>query len=114
MRELAENGGCVCAVYDPFPGCKIGFVEPESEIKLFRGKWGHKNERYGQEAILKSLELSRAKELGKTDSLVLLAACPRQGTFCRWPKAGRGGAVACGSIASLYQNWPGGVATISH
>ena len=87
LRELAENGGYVCAVYDPFPGCKIGFVEPGSTVELFRGTWGNKNNRRGQEAVLKSIELSEAETLGKTESIKLLAGRPRQGTFCRWHKA---------------------------
>jgi hypothetical protein len=87
MHELAENGGYVCAVYDPFQGCKIGFVEPDSAVDLFRGTWGNKNDRSGQEAVLKSIELSQAENLGKKESINLLSGRPRQGTFCRWHKA---------------------------
>lgn len=87
LHEMAENGGYVCAVYDPFPGCKVGFVEPGSSVELFRGTWGDKNDRRGQEAVLKSVKLSEAKNLGETESIKLLSGRPRQGTFCRWHKA---------------------------
>ena len=87
MHELAENGGYICAVYDPYLGCKIGFVEPDSEVELLRGTWGSKNDRSGQEAVLKAIELSKAENLGNTESINLLSGRPRQGTFCRWHKA---------------------------
>lgn len=87
LIELSRDGGYVCAVYDPYPGCKLGFVEPNSTIDLLEGRWS-KDTEPDRIAILKTLILSRVKVLDASESINLLVAQPRQGTFCRWWKVG--------------------------
>jgi len=87
LLELSRDGGYVCGVYDPYPGCKLGFVEPNSTIELLEGRWS-KDTAPDRIAILKTLRLSRVKVLDASESISLLVAQPRQGTFCRWWKIG--------------------------
>ena len=88
MHELALGGGYICAEYEPFDGCLVGHVQPGSEVELVRGRWGAKNDAGDREAILKSVRMTRFQRLTAAESLSLLAARPRQGTFSRWPGAG--------------------------
>ena len=88
LHEVARDGGYVCAEYEPFDGCLVGYVKPGSEVELVRGRWGAKNDAGDREAILKAVRMTRFKRLTAAESLSLLAARPRQGTFSRWPGAG--------------------------
>lgn len=86
--ELAENGGYVCAVYDPFDEIKLGCVKPGQKIALLEGKWRPEVEA-NRVAVMKVLNLSRTLTLNRLESTALLAGRPEQGTFCRWSKIGK-------------------------
>lgn len=88
LRELAEFGGYVFAVYRNFDGGKIGFVSPDSKIELLKGKWGELNGLDGREAILKSIKLVNVQNLSPEQCISLKSVQPRQGTFVRWHKVG--------------------------
>lgn len=89
LRKLSKHGGYVFSVYENQEDYKIGFVEPETEIEIIKGKWGNKNGVGGRLAILKGLRLSRSIELNPLYALSLTCAQPRQGTICVWSKAGK-------------------------
>lgn len=88
LRELAEFGGYVFAVYRPFEGGKIGYVRPNSEIELLKGRWGNQNGLDGREAVLKSIKLENVQNLSPAQCISLKSVQPRQGTFVRWHKVG--------------------------
>ena len=88
LIELAKNGGYVYSVYRDIDEIKIGIVPPNSQIDLFKGKWGNKNNHQNREAILKVIKLKKVKNLSKEDSISLNSIQPQQGTICVWKKAG--------------------------
>lgn len=88
FKGLARKGGYVFAAYRGKPGGIIGFVEPGSEIELFRGEWRQKGDSAAREAVLKSIELKKARKLNAGQAISLTAVQPRQGTFCQWHKVG--------------------------
>ena len=88
LKELANNGGYVYTVYRDHNGAKVGYVEPKTKIKLFEGKWGNKNGYVKRKAILKSLKLTKVKNVDSIDTIPLNAIQPRQITLCRWKAAG--------------------------
>ena len=53
MHKLANNGGYICAVYEPFDQIKVAKVSPNSKISIFEGRWGNKNNCEGRIAKLK-------------------------------------------------------------
>src|SRR5690242_1177759 len=61
LRELAANGGYVCAEFRGHQGCLVGLVPPNTHIKLMTGAWGIRHGYTGRRAILKTLKLKRAK-----------------------------------------------------
>jgi hypothetical protein len=61
LRSLAYDGGYVCAVYRPFVGCKIGYVDKRTKIEIVKGTWGDKYELDGREAILKCIKIKKVK-----------------------------------------------------
>ena len=94
LRNLAQNGGYVCAQYCGHEECILGFVEPQSHIELVEGYWG-KNERQGRvadwkgrTAILKTLRLTKVKIVAPEEHAIILVGRPRQGTLMRWPSSG--------------------------
>lgn len=87
LLALAASGGYVYAEYFPRREALIGIVEPNSKIELWKGVWGTRNNRAGQVAVLKSIQLKRTIVIEPGRSVVLSAARPRQGTIMRWPSA---------------------------
>ena len=88
FKDLARNGGYVFAAYRSKPGGIIGFVDPGSEVKKFRGEWRQKGDAAAREAVLKSIELKNPRKLNAGQAISLTAVQPRQGTFCQWHKVG--------------------------
>jgi len=95
LRNLAQNGGYVCAQYFGHEECVLGFVEPQSHIELVEGNWG-KNERQGRvadwkgrTAILKTLLLTKVRIVAPEKHAIILVGRPRQGTLMRWPSSGK-------------------------
>ena len=89
LHKISRDGGYVFSVYENRDEYKIGFVEPDTDIKLIQGKWGNKNGIKGRIAILKALRFSKSIELNPLDALSLTCAQPRQGTICVWSKVGK-------------------------
>jgi hypothetical protein len=89
LSDLAKNGGYVCAEYHGHKECLLGYVSPDSNIELTRGKWGSRNECDGRQAILKTLRLKKVKLVSPSDFAVIFVGRPRQGTIMRWPRAGK-------------------------
>jgi hypothetical protein len=83
LRELATDGGYVCADYYQHPESVLGYVKPSSKIELLKGKWGTRNELKGRTAILKCLSLNKVKLVSPADFAVIFAARPRQGAIMR-------------------------------
>ena len=88
LKKIGREGCFIFATYRDHPGGKIGYIEPNSEVELFSGKWGDKNGLAGREATLKVLKVSNGRNLSAFDSLSLTKAQPRQGTLCHWRKVG--------------------------
>ena len=88
FTDLARDGGYVFAAYRGKPGGKVGVVEPGSDVELFRGEWRQKGEAATRQAVLKSIELKKVRELNAGQAISLTAVQPRQGTFCQWHKVG--------------------------
>lgn len=88
LTTIAREGGYLYVTYRGIPGAKLGYVEPGSHIELLRSKWGNRNGLSGREAVLKVLKLTKVINLTATQSLPLSTVQPRQGTICRWKKAG--------------------------
>lgn len=88
LRELAQQGGYVCAEYAGHHDVVLGYIEPGSNVELLRGSWGERNGLQGRPAILKTIRLSRVRQLAPMQSASIMAARPRQGTICRWHKVG--------------------------
>ncbi len=89
--DLGVSGGYVWAQYRGLPGVKIGVIEPGSKPELLRRRWTNPRyvSRLGDVAILKTLRLTRVREVGPGKLMSLRAARPRQGTVCQWPRIGR-------------------------
>jgi hypothetical protein len=64
-----------------------GYVRPNSEIELLRGSWGTLNDLEGREAILKSLNLTKARVVPEASLATILVGRPIRGTISRWPNA---------------------------
>lgn len=89
LGELAKAGGYVCAQFYQKEQLMLGIVRPDSDPKLFFGKWGAKNGRQGRTAVLKTLKLTKVKFVDPNNSAVLLVGRPQQGTIMRWHRAGK-------------------------
>ncbi|SPJ32375.1 hypothetical protein [Kushneria phyllosphaerae] len=88
LHSLAKTGGYVFATYRGKNGGKIGYVPPGSEVDIFQGTWGNKNNLSGRKAVLKSLTLKKVRNLVAEEAISLTSVQPRQGTFCQWRKVG--------------------------
>ncbi|XKE45708.1 hypothetical protein LG302_00785 [Halomonas organivorans] len=84
LLTIAREGGYVYTTYRDIPGAKLGIVLPGSEVQLFRGAWGNKNDFEGREALLKVLKLESVMNLSATECLPLSTVQPRKGTICQW------------------------------
>ncbi|MDE0470907.1 MAG: hypothetical protein OXH57_03110 [Ekhidna sp.] len=89
LHKISKDGGYVFSVYENQDNYKIGFVEPNTEIEIVKGKWGYKNDVQGRTALLKAIKFKKSIELNPLDALPLTCAQPRQGTICVWHKAGK-------------------------
>jgi len=89
LKQLAKDGGYVCAQYFQHGECIVGYIKPASTIELTRGRWGSSNDLNGRQAILKSLRLEKVKFVNPCDSTAILVGRPRQGTIMRWRRAGQ-------------------------
>ncbi|AZZ43513.1 hypothetical protein C1896_00375 [Pseudomonadaceae bacterium SI-3] len=88
LKKIGKEGGFIFSVYRGYPGAKVGFVEPGTDIKLFCGAWGSKNGQAGREAWLKVLKIKHTNTLSAFEGLSLTSVQPRQGTLCHWRKVG--------------------------
>jgi hypothetical protein len=88
LAELAQDGGYVCAEHYGHEEVQIGFVQPDSKIKLHSGKWGKIHGFEGRAAILKTVQLHKVNLVSPLDYPTILVGRPRQGTLNRWPNAG--------------------------
>jgi len=95
---LAKEGGYVCAEYRTLQGALIGFIPPNTKIKLMKGVWGDKKKQ-SRKAILKTLPLKKAHRIDPKEYLVISSGRPRQGTISIWPSVGK-------RIESLAENKP--------
>jgi len=87
LVELAKTGGYVCAEYYGQQKSMLGFIDPDSQIELLRGKWGSPKHE-GRQAILKTLRLKKVKLVNSSDFAVVFVGRPRQGTIMRWKRVG--------------------------
>jgi len=87
LRELASEGGYVCAEYAHESKCLLGYISPKSQVNFLEGKWSDKGEYKGRKAILKCLNLRKVKALRSADLAIILVGRPRMGTIARWSKA---------------------------
>jgi hypothetical protein len=94
MKELAENGGYVCAHFAGYTKWMMGFVPTGSKIELCKGKWkpedlkDEASKDHNGVAIIKTLRLHKARFILPDDCVILQPAQPRQGTIARWPSIG--------------------------
>ncbi len=88
LVELAQEGGYVCAEYYNQTGsvnkCRIGRIEPGTEIEFQKGRWGSKD----RTAVLKAVRLKDDQELSPSQYATVLVGRPRQGTLMRWKRVG--------------------------
>tara|TARA_R110002050_G_scaffold274062_2_gene418309 strand:- start:1287 stop:2075 length:789 start_codon:yes stop_codon:yes gene_type:complete len=89
LHKISRYGGYVFSAYESHDDYKIGYVEPQTEIEIIKGKWGNKNGAIGRTAILKTIRFKKSLELNPLDALSLTCAQPRQGTICVWSKVGK-------------------------
>lgn len=83
LKNIATEGGYICADYSNHPGCSVvGKVNPKSTISITQG-----TSIDGRKALLKSLKLLESKVIPHADMIGVYARRPRQGTIRRWPKA---------------------------
>jgi hypothetical protein len=87
FARMSEAGGYVLAEYFGHPGCLVGVIERGTPLSLYRGKWGNRWGRSGQEAVLKTLQLSQVKIVTEVNAAKLLVGRPRQGTAMQWHSA---------------------------
>jgi hypothetical protein len=92
---LGRSGGYICAEYFAYPGWILGYVEPGTDVQLLHGHWHQPADRT---AVLKTLKLTRVRHVEEGAAAAMLVARPRQGTFMRWPRAGR-------NIERLVDRW---------
>lgn len=105
LVDLARVGGYVFATYRGKAGGKVGYVEPGSDIILINGHWGSRNGHSGRTAVLKSLHLTKARNLTPSEAISFTSVNPRQGTICQWKKVGqRVSALISGSLEMKLEN----------
>jgi hypothetical protein len=94
LKQLASEGGYVCAHFTEQKQWLVGIVPPKSQIQLCRGKWKpeefkrHRLKGHDGIVILKTLLLHKPRRILPDDCVVLQPAQPRQGTITRWPSIG--------------------------
>ncbi|WP_415768629.1 hypothetical protein [Pseudomonas sp. LB3P38] len=88
LQKIGKEGGFIFGCYRGFPGGKIGYIEPDTAIEIFNGKWGDKNRQAGRDARLKVLKVHNVRNLSGFEGLSLTSVQPRQGTLCEWKKVG--------------------------
>ncbi len=93
LVELAENGGYVWADSRDQTNAKVGIVKRGTEIQLASATYTKPSDpryegREGTEAILKTLQLDRVKEIAPHEAMSLRAAIPQHGTIRRWKACG--------------------------
>lgn len=89
LLELACSGGYVCTQYQGREASLVGIVEPNTPIELLHGRWGNLHGYKDRTAVLKTLRLTRVKEVRPCESAAILAGRPRQGTLMRWLIVGK-------------------------
>lgn len=88
LEELKKHGGYMWAQYYFTPVVKIGLVEPGTPVVLRESRWGNQYKgRLGDVAVLKTMRMTKVREIESGDLMVLRATRPRQGTISRWPSA---------------------------
>ena len=87
LVALAETGGYVWAQHLGYKQAVLGFVPPQSNIELFKGKWGARCGLRGRTAILKTLRLTKVKFVNPADYAVLADSRPPLTTITRWRAA---------------------------
>lgn len=86
MRELANEGGYVCATYRYTKTMFIGRVSEKSRIQINKDYFWKTNK--NRIAKLKTLTFEPIKEIPPEKQALLLACQPTHGTFCRWKMIG--------------------------
>jgi hypothetical protein len=79
LLTLADEGGYVCARLHPYDDFMLGYVAPDSEVEVLRGRYPD-----GRIAILKTVQLTKVRLVKPLDHAVLHVGRPRQGTIRRW------------------------------
>lgn len=95
LAGLAENGGYVWAESRVQRNAKVSVVRPGTEVGLFPAIWTLPNDpryhgRGGSEAILKTLQLHRVREIAPHGATDLRTVRHRRGTVMRWRACGDG------------------------
>ena len=85
LIELAASGGYVCATYEGFDNCLIGYVTPNSPLELVPGKRGNHNGLDGAPAFLKGVRFQSARELDPRLHPAIFVGAPQQTTLTKWP-----------------------------
>jgi hypothetical protein len=88
LVELAREGGYVCAEHRLYTDWMVGFVRPNSKIKLLEGKYRDGCEFGGQTAVLKTLRLTKVEQVKPLDYAVLSVCRPRA-TISQWHKVSK-------------------------
>jgi hypothetical protein len=82
LKKLAEDGGYVCAEYRTLKGAIVGKVEPGTSIELNKeGRWRSQPNRI---AVLKTLSLTKIKEIEPGKYSKFSFGRPIHGTICQW------------------------------
>jgi hypothetical protein len=85
LRQLAANGGYVCATHYPKPQYLVGKVHPSSPIELLSGLWGSRYpELKGRHTVMKTIRLEQARWVEPAERVTLHVGHPQQGTINRW------------------------------
>jgi len=87
LNKLAKDGGYICAEYRTLKGAIVGKVEPGSSIKLNKeGRWRSQPSRI---AVLKTLSLTKIKEIELGMYSKISFGRPIHGTICQWRNVGK-------------------------
>jgi hypothetical protein len=81
LNEIGASGGYVCATMHGHSGCLVGIVEPGTKVKL---QIGSKPPGESGQSILKTLQLTQAREISPHKANRLLIGQPQQGTITSW------------------------------
>ena len=84
LKELAKHGGYVCATYENYDRCLVGYVAPNSPLELIDGTRGALYTAEGRHTFLKGVRFQRAEELDPRQHPLIFVGAPQQTTLTRW------------------------------